>query len=41
MYNYPLRANTEVTQVSSWVRADRAELDGPLYDAVTRWLSSA
>jgi hypothetical protein len=25
--------------VRSWVRADRAHLDKPLYDAVTRWLS--
>jgi hypothetical protein len=27
--------------VRSWVRADRAELDKPLYDLVTRWLADA
>jgi hypothetical protein len=27
--------------VRSWVRADRAYLDKPLYDTVTRWLSEA
>ena len=25
----------------SWVRADRAALDKPLYDAVRRWLAEA
>lgn len=29
-----------VAQVSSWVRADRAELDRPLYEAVSAWLAS-
>ena len=27
--------------VRSWTRADRAHLDRPLYDAVSRWLSDA
>jgi hypothetical protein len=27
--------------VRSWVRADRAELDKPLYDSVTHWLAEA
>ena len=27
--------------VRSWVRADRADLDKPLHDAVTQWLSEA
>jgi hypothetical protein len=27
--------------VRSWVRADRADLDKPLYDTVTRWLSES
>ncbi len=28
-------------EVRSWVRADRAELDKPLYDLVRRWLAEA
>jgi hypothetical protein len=27
--------------VRSWVRADRAELDVPLHDAVATWLNEA
>jgi hypothetical protein len=30
-----------VADVHSWVRADRAELDVPLYDAVSAWLADA
>lgn len=30
-----------VTQVSSWVTASRAELDKPLYEAVSAWLATA
>jgi hypothetical protein len=30
-----------VANVHSWVRADRAELDVPLYDAVSAWLADA
>jgi len=30
-----------VADVRSWVRADRAELDVPLHDAVSTWLASA
>ena len=30
-----------VADVYSWVRADRAELDVPLYDAVSAWLADA
>ncbi|MEV0055986.1 N-acetyltransferase [Saccharopolyspora shandongensis] len=40
VYIYPSHANQQVVEVSSWVRADRGELDGPLHDAVTAWLSS-
>jgi hypothetical protein len=29
-----------VTNVRSWVRADRADLDAPLYEAVTAWLTA-
>jgi hypothetical protein len=38
VYIYPLKAAAEVADVSSWVRADRAELDVPLHRAVTEWL---
>ena len=38
VYIYPLAGATPQAQVSSWVRADRAELDRPLHAAVTRWL---
>ena len=30
-----------VAEVESWVRADRAELDVPLYEAVSAWLADA
>ena len=38
VYIYPLKAAAGVAEVSSWVRADRAELDVPLHRAVTEWL---
>jgi len=38
LYIYPLKGEPDVAAVSSWVRADRAELDVPLYRAVTEWL---
>ena len=38
VYIYPLKGTTDVATVSSWVRADHAELDGPLHRAVTEWL---
>ena len=34
----PLEGAAGVAAVSSWVRADRAELDEPLHRAVTEWL---
>ncbi|CAG6399064.1 N-acetyltransferase [Streptomyces cocklensis] len=40
VYIYPSRADEQVTEVQSWVRADRAELDAPLYTAVTAWLTA-
>ncbi|KUJ70222.1 twin-arginine translocation pathway signal protein [Streptomyces albus subsp. albus] len=40
LYIYPSREDPAVTQVSSWVRADRAELDKPLYEAVSAWLDA-
>ena len=40
VYIYPTRPEPEpgVAHVESWVRADRAELDAPLYEAVLAWL---
>jgi hypothetical protein len=38
VYIYPLAGVARAAHVSSWVRADWAELDRPLHDAVTRWL---
>lgn len=38
VYIYPLKGAAGVAVVSSWVRADRAELDVPLHSAVTEWL---
>jgi hypothetical protein len=40
VYIYPSRSDSRIAQVRSWVRADRAELDMPLHDAVAAWLSS-
>ncbi|MFR9780558.1 GNAT family N-acetyltransferase, partial [Micromonospora sp. MS34] len=40
VYIYPSHSDDHVTDVRSWVRADRAELDTPLYEAVTAWLSA-
>ena len=40
VYIYPTRPEPQdgVAHVESWVRADRAELDAPLHDAVRAWL---
>jgi hypothetical protein len=40
VYIYPLVPDPEpgAAHVDSWVRADRAELDAPLYRAVSDWL---
>ncbi|MFF5211838.1 GNAT family N-acetyltransferase [Streptosporangium sp. NPDC000396] len=40
VYIYPSRSDDHDTDVASWVRADRAELDAPLYEAVAAWLST-
>jgi RimJ/RimL family protein N-acetyltransferase len=42
VYIYPLRPDPEpgAAHVDSWVRTDRAELDLPLYRAVSDWLAS-
>jgi hypothetical protein len=39
LYIYPSRKNRGATDVRSWVRADRAELDVELYEAVSGWLA--
>jgi hypothetical protein len=38
LYIYPARDDRTVADVHSWVRADRADLDKPLHDAVSAWL---
>ncbi len=38
VYLYPSRSAEHDVDVQSWVRADRADLDRPLADAVARWL---
>ena len=40
VYLYPTKVDGHDVDVQSWVRADRAELDGPLADAVSAWLAS-
>ena len=39
VYLYPSASEEWDVTVQSWVRADRASLDGPLADAVARWLT--
>jgi hypothetical protein len=41
VYIYPAKADEHDASVLSWVRADRAELDTPLRDAVSAWLRDA
>jgi hypothetical protein len=40
VYIYP-RKDEPGTRVLSWVRADRACIDAPLYEAVSEWLRTA
>lgn len=40
VYIYPSRSDGYDADVRSWVRAESAELDEPLYAAVARWLSA-
>ena len=40
VYLYPTTSTDHDVEVQSWVRADRAELDVPLADAVAAWLAS-
>ncbi|MBP0448866.1 N-acetyltransferase [Kitasatospora sp. RG8] len=39
VYIYPDREDPAVARVSSWVRADRAELDAVLHRTVSAWLA--
>jgi RimJ/RimL family protein N-acetyltransferase len=39
VYIYPSKAAEHDARVLSWVSADRAELDAPLWRAVSRWLA--
>jgi hypothetical protein len=41
VYIYPSRRAGYDVDVRSWVRADRADLDGPLSTAVATWLTAA
>jgi len=38
LYIYPAKDHGADAQVRSWVRADVADLDGPLHAAVSRWI---
>ncbi|MDO5741040.1 MAG: N-acetyltransferase [Ornithinimicrobium sp.] len=40
VYLYPAESAAYDVTVQSWVRADRADLDGPLADAVSAWLAA-
>ncbi|HEX4688412.1 MAG TPA: hypothetical protein VH228_16655 [Nocardioides sp.] len=40
VYVYPTASEDWDVSVRSWVRADRADLDGPLADAVAHWLAT-
>jgi hypothetical protein len=41
VYIYPARRSDGAADVHSWVRADQADLDVSLHDAVSDWLSTA
>lgn len=41
VYLYPTRSADHDVEAQSWVRADRAELDRPLAEAVSSWLADA
>jgi len=40
VYIYPSRNDEHVADVRSWVRAERAELDVAVYEAVSSWLAT-
>ncbi|HEX4082007.1 MAG TPA: hypothetical protein VHX40_03500, partial [Acidimicrobiales bacterium] len=39
VYLYPSHRDGYDADVRSWVRADRAALDRPLYDVISAWLA--
>jgi RimJ/RimL family protein N-acetyltransferase len=39
LYIYPSKRDDRDAEVLMWVRASRAELDGPLWEAVREWLA--
>jgi hypothetical protein len=41
VYIYPSKQDPALTVVRSWVTADRASLDAPLYEAVSAWLETS
>lgn len=41
VYIYPSKQDPAITIVKSWVTADRAYLDTPLYEAVSSWLKTS
>jgi hypothetical protein len=41
VYLYPSKRPGSDADVRSWVRADRAELDKPLYELVSHWLADS
>jgi hypothetical protein len=41
LYMYPPRREGYDVDVHSWVRADRADLDKPLYDEISQWLADS
>ncbi len=40
VYIYPSRADPGITEVRSWVTADRADLDPMLHETVDNWLAT-
>jgi RimJ/RimL family protein N-acetyltransferase len=40
VYIYPVSSGSHEARVLSWVRASRAELDAPLWQAVSDWLAT-
>ena len=40
VYIYPAKSDPTIVEVRSWVREDRADVDKPLYEAVSGWLSA-
>lgn len=41
VYIYPSKTDPSITEVYSWVTADRAELDSVVHETVDKWLATA